>query len=496
MDDNTQLYERAKELECIYQVEEILKKTQQPFPEQMKELTELIPQGFMLPTACRIKITIGTDAYFTEDFARAKVLHRSPLMAGYVCVGEITMGYIQALLPNNCELLINEVKLLDTIANRISIFALDKQRTLFSQWIQEQSPKLGDVSDDQPAPIPKNIKSKNILFAGNAVTANRLIDGITHLVYINETKELAPLIDAEFSAIEEVLERLNDLLPWRHFLFIARNTCFQKIALQAKKDSSTVNFSSAAALIEMIPERQKTTTDSYLPAFFSQKLTDKQVARFSLDLNNQGNTFQESYLRHSQNLLSTLLPTFDWLADIIKVIEIPANSAGKTLSLHMNTVIDQAIAFFTEAPPTVSHSFLPNKDRQKQDKTSHWQWRHYMAKQVANALDMDAFCVKGLYLFGSTNTGEAGMGSDIDLLIHVGEQTATQKRSLEDWLDGWSQALASMNYLQTGYQLDRLLDVHLVTDENIRQGDSFAIKIHSIIDPPETLRLAQPQKIG
>ena len=88
------------------------------------------------------------------------------------------------------------------------------------------------------------------------------------------------------------------------------------------------------------------------------------------------------------------------------------------------------------------------------------------------------------------------MGSDIDLLIHVGEQTATQKRSLEDWLDGWSQALASMNYLQTGYQLDRLLDIHLVTDENIRQGDSFAIKIHSIIDPPETLRLAQPQKIG
>ena len=111
-----------------------------------------------------------------------------------------------------------------------------------------------------------------------------------------------------------------------------------------------------------------------------------------------------------------------------------------------------------------------------------------MAQQIADTLDMEKFGVKGVYLFGSTNIGNTGMGSDIDLLFHF-DGNQKQKTMLEQWLDGWSRALGRINYLHTGYSFDKLLDIHIVTDEDIAAGNSFAIKITSAVDPAEPLRI-------
>lgn len=124
--------------------------------------------------------------------------------------------------------------------------------------------------------------------------------------------------------------------------------------------------------------------------------------------------------------------------------------------------------------------------RISQDK-EHWQWRYYMAKQIADNIDMEKMGVKGVYLFGSTNSGNSSMGSDIDLLLHI-DGDDKQRSLLKSWLDGWSQALAKINFLHTGYDAGKLLDFHLVTDQDIANKDSYALKIVSAIDPAEKLR--------
>ena len=93
-----------------------------------------------------------------------------------------------------------------------------------------------------------------------------------------------------------------------------------------------------------------------------------------------------------------------------------------------------------------------------------------------------------MYVFGSTNNGMAGPGSDIDLLVHF-DGTERQKEELLQWLQGWSLCLAEMNYQKTGYLSDGLLDVHLITDEDIAKGESFAAKIRSAADPVIPLRV-------
>ncbi|MFH0944155.1 MAG: nucleotidyltransferase domain-containing protein [Planctomycetota bacterium] len=108
---------------------------------------------------------------------------------------------------------------------------------------------------------------------------------------------------------------------------------------------------------------------------------------------------------------------------------------------------------------------------------------------MAGHLDASLFGVKAFYVFGSTKNATAGPGSDIDLLVHDGADPE-QRRLLSTWLDGWSQSLAEINYLRTGYVSEGLLDVHFVTDEDIARRTSYAVKIGAVTDAARPLPLA------
>jgi hypothetical protein len=118
-----------------------------------------------------------------------------------------------------------------------------------------------------------------------------------------------------------------------------------------------------------------------------------------------------------------------------------------------------------------------------------------MAEQIASHLDADAFGVVGFYLFGSTKNGTAGPASDIDVLIHF-RGTPGQREAMIRWLEGWSLCLDEINYLRTGYRSGGLLDVHIVTDEDVAKRTSYAVKIAAVTDAarPMKLRDREPRR--
>ena len=117
-----------------------------------------------------------------------------------------------------------------------------------------------------------------------------------------------------------------------------------------------------------------------------------------------------------------------------------------------------------------------------------WQWRYKMAEKICSRLDFKKFGVKGFYIFGSTKNATTGPASDIDILIHF-RGNKKQEDNLLMWLDGWSQALAEINKQKTGYDTEGLLDVHLITDEDIKNRTSFAVKIGAISDAAKPLKV-------
>jgi hypothetical protein len=88
----------------------------------------------------------------------------------------------------------------------------------------------------------------------------------------------------------------------------------------------------------------------------------------------------------------------------------------------------------------------------------HWRWRQRFAERIASAIDPARFAVQAVYLFGSTEAGNADLGSDIDLII-VRDGDARQRRDLEMWLEGWSVCLAEISFQLYGVPSYGLLDV-------------------------------------
>lgn len=113
-----------------------------------------------------------------------------------------------------------------------------------------------------------------------------------------------------------------------------------------------------------------------------------------------------------------------------------------------------------------------------------------MAERIATQLHPMESGVKGLYVFRSTMNGSAGPNNDLDLIVHV-DGAPEQRLALGKCLEGWSLSLAEVNYLRTGYRLEGLLDVQVITDRDIEETTSVASKIGAVTDIARPLALKE-----
>jgi predicted nucleotidyltransferase len=119
----------------------------------------------------------------------------------------------------------------------------------------------------------------------------------------------------------------------------------------------------------------------------------------------------------------------------------------------------------------------------------HWKWRYQISQYIADKMDFDRFGVKGIYLIGSTKNATAGPGSDIDLMVHFSGDP-NQRKELQAWMEGWGLGLEELNYVKTGYRTgDSLIDFHMITDEDIRNKDSYAMMIGAVTNSARPLKV-------
>jgi pyruvate,water dikinase len=351
----------------------------------------------------------------------------------------------------------------------------------------------GSGLNSAPAPIPQNLQHQDIVFTANRYITNGLIRDISYVVYVDGDayRRLSSL--RELYAVGEAVGQLNGILPRRKYILIGPGRWGSRGDIKLGVRVTFSDISGTAALLEVAGEKHSYVPELSFGTHFFQDLVESGIFYIPIYPDRDGVVWKEGFFKGNHNLLGTVLPDFAWLSDVIKVIDVPGSCFGRTLSIHMNSDQERAVAFLTESNPEAGISQESSNAEQMFNRApgdqGHWKWRHYMAQQIADALDMEALNVKGVYLIGSSNTGDAGMGSDIDLILHLGEQSGEQKRALESWLDGWSRALAKINYLHTGYVMEKMLDVHMVTDQDIRDGSPFAAKINSLLDPAAVLRV-------
>jgi hypothetical protein len=122
----------------------------------------------------------------------------------------------------------------------------------------------------------------------------------------------------------------------------------------------------------------------------------------------------------------------------------------------------------------------------------HWRWRQRFAERLAASVDPWRFGVEGIYLYGSTELGTAGVGSDIDLLVVFGGDER-QRRDLVHWLEGWSLCLAEVSFQVYGLPSPGLLNAKIISPAEA-VDEVRALSRGGV--PPRPLPLARVRETG
>jgi hypothetical protein len=344
--------------------------------------------------------------------------------------------------------------------------------------------------ETKPANIPQDVPPEKTIFTAKRFISNGTVSDITHVVYV-DPKKYGEVGDIEkLKLIGATVGRLNKMLPKKQFILMGPGRWGSRGDIKLGVSVTYSDINNTSMLIEIARRTKDYVPELSFGTHFFQDLVESNIRYLPLYPDEGDSLFNEDFLMSSENLLLTFLPDMVGFEEIIRVIDVPASTDGMVMQVLMNGDTNRAVAMLSplsELDGEMDETVLGTRVTTRQ-KDVHWQWRLRNVEKLAAQLDPARFGVKGLYLFGSVKNAHAGPASDIDVLVHFGG-TDTQRSDLLSWLEGWSLALSQINFLRTGFKTSGLLDVHLITDEDIAKRDCFALKIGAVSDPARPLTM-------
>src|SRR4030065_2544487 len=140
-----QLRERAKELNCMYEVQELLSTPEITIDVVCQGIIHALPPGWQYPDVCGAQIIFGGKTYQTPLFEESLWVQSASIYIQDQDVGKIRVCYTEER-PASDEgpFLKEERKLINTIAEQFGFFLLHQQ---LRQVFQEQLEEGGRKSD-------------------------------------------------------------------------------------------------------------------------------------------------------------------------------------------------------------------------------------------------------------------------------------------------------------------------------------------------------------
>ncbi len=117
------LTERARELSCLYQVDEILKDYNTELDDVLRDIVKIIPTGWQFSDICRCRIRYGDQEFLSPWFVESPWSMSSDIVVQELTIGTIEVFYIENRPAADSGPFLNEeVRLIKTISERISGF--------------------------------------------------------------------------------------------------------------------------------------------------------------------------------------------------------------------------------------------------------------------------------------------------------------------------------------------------------------------------------------
>ena len=130
-----ELKERAKELNCLYEVQELLNKYDLDIDEICLGIIKAIPPGWQYPDVCKANIFIKGVIYQSEDFPETEWVQSSNIVVHDETIGSVNVYYTEDRpTADEGPFLKEERKLINTIADQFGLFILHRQlKSIFAE---------------------------------------------------------------------------------------------------------------------------------------------------------------------------------------------------------------------------------------------------------------------------------------------------------------------------------------------------------------------------
>ncbi|HHD16941.1 MAG TPA: pyruvate, phosphate dikinase, partial [Euryarchaeota archaeon] len=332
-------------------------------------------------------------------------------------------------------------------------------------YLLQCRPQYQTIEQDR-IPVPKNIPPNRKIFTANKYVTTSHIDNIEYIVYVDPNGYENLQERDQMLGVARAIGCLNKKLPKRKFILMGPGRWGSRGDIKLGVPVQYNDINKTSLLIEIARKKGAYLPDLSFGTHFFQDLVEANIHYLPLYPDETENVFNEKLLDTAPNKLSEYAPRYSEFKNVIKVIKISEIADGGTLSIIMDGEANTALAYLV--PP------------------DHWEWRKNKAEEIARTIDQELYGIKAIYIIGSTKNGTAGPASDLDLVIHV-EATEEQKEQLMLWLKGQDLKLVEENKERTGIETETILDIHLVTDEDIEKNTSWASHINSPYDPAKKL---------
>jgi len=130
------LQERAKELSCMYKIEELMNRRDSTINEVCMGILEAIPTGFQYPDICLARINLLDEIYESPNFARTEWEQSADIVVQEKALGRISVYYSKEMpTVYYGPFLKEEAKLIRTIAERLGHFVIyHRMKSVYSGW--------------------------------------------------------------------------------------------------------------------------------------------------------------------------------------------------------------------------------------------------------------------------------------------------------------------------------------------------------------------------
>jgi pyruvate,water dikinase len=130
------LQERAKELNCLYKIEEVMNKPDSHIDDVCQRIIEAIPPGWQYPDICIAEVKLEGISYHFPDFKPTPWIQSADIIVQDKKAGEINVYYTKEMpKADDGPFLKEETKLLETIVDRLSHFIMyDRMKTVFQEY--------------------------------------------------------------------------------------------------------------------------------------------------------------------------------------------------------------------------------------------------------------------------------------------------------------------------------------------------------------------------